>query len=284
MKELNKNDSQNFIKSFLKRIVRRLKYEIRVLLKLYEPESKLISDNQKYWNRDYSNPILAQDAHWKNFGKFEDHQQWLNLGKEHLDLITTYSSALNVRFPVKQVIEWGCGGGANAIHFAPKTEKFIGIDITTESLDECNKQILNIGLNNFVPLLINASSPESVLNSQIKNADIFICTYVYELFPSPEYGIKVLKLANELLKENGIAFIQIRYNNGKRLRKSKKWGYFNHPYSMTTYTLEEFWEKSKVCGFEPLGIYLKPHQPLVNDNCYAYYFLKKSKAGKSPIN
>jgi cyclopropane fatty-acyl-phospholipid synthase-like methyltransferase len=197
-----------------------------------------------------------------------------------LNLITAYSFVLNIKFPVKQIIEWGCGGGANAVHFASKTEKFIGIDITSKSLDECNKQILNIGLNNFVPVLINASTPESVLNNHIKNVELFICTYVFELFPSPEYGINVLKLANEMLKENGMAFIQIRYNDGKKWLKSKRWGYNQHPYTMTTYSLEEFWEKSKECGFDPLGIYLKPYQPLVNDNWYAYYFLKKV----NPVN
>ncbi|MGC9355425.1 MAG: hypothetical protein ACP5D9_16370, partial [Mariniphaga sp.] len=133
MKVSNKYKPQYFIKSLLKRIARRLRYEFRERFKLYESESKLISENQKYWNRDYSDPVLAQDAHWKNFGKFEDHQRWLNLGKEHLNLITTYFSVLNIKFPVKQTIEWGCGGGANAVHFAPETEKFIGIDITSES-------------------------------------------------------------------------------------------------------------------------------------------------------
>lgn len=276
---MEKQNVKNHLKQFrllFGRIVKRIVFELRDRLKLYESESKLKSDNQDYWNRAFnSTTTLAQDSHWKDHGKFEDEQRWLRLGKEHLDLIRTYSSVLQLNFPLNQIVEWGCGGGANAVHFAPLTEMFIGVDITAESLEECNRQIINIGLSNFVPVLINATTPESVLNEPIKDVDLFICTYVFELIPSQSYGLQILKLANAMLKDNGIAFIQIRYSDGKRWLKPKRWGYSQHPYIMNTYTLEDFWEKTKECGFEPIGIYLKPHQPLVNDSYYAYYFLKK---------
>jgi hypothetical protein len=249
--------------------------EFRIKMHLFDSENKLSSDNQDFWNGDYSNSGIAQGAHWKNNGVFEDNQVWFKIGKEHLDLILNYSSVLNIQFPVKQIIEWGCGGGANAVHFAPLTEKFTGIEITSESLIECNKQVLEAGFNNFHPILIDASTPESVLNEKINEADLFICTYVYELLPSPAYGLTVLNLANKLLKDNGIAFIQIRYNDGKKGIKPKRWGYKFHASSMTSYTLEEFWEYSKEFGFEPLCLYLQPTQPLVHEQCYAYFFLRK---------
>lgn len=240
-----------------------------------DSESKIASDSQDYWNQDYSNPILAQDAHWKNKGIFEDHQRWLSMGKEHLDLILSYSSILGFQLPVKQIVDWGCGGGANAVHFAPFAEKYIGIDITSESLAECKKQILECGINNFHPILIDASSPESILTKNINEVDLFHCLYVFEQFPSPAYGLNILKIANKMLKNDGVAFIQIRYNDGRKEEKPKRWGYKLRPYRMTTYTLEEFWENAKAIGFEPVGIFLKPQQPLVRDTCYAYYFLKK---------
>lgn len=264
--------------SFIKKLYKKISHLIGINRNEKQPndsEFKLVSDNQDYWNQDYSNSNLAQDAHWKDKGIFEDQQRWLSLGKEHLDLITSYASVLNLQMPVKQILEWGCGGGANAVHFAPLTEKFIGIDINQENLDECNKQILDCGFNNFHPVLINSATPESILNEKISKVDLFICTYVFELFPSPSYGLNVLQLANKLLRDNGIAFIHIRYNDGRIELKSKQSDYKKNAYFMTTYTLEEFWEKSKEFGFEPLGIFLKPKQPLVGDRCYAYYFLKK---------
>ncbi len=251
--------------------------KFRNRIHLFDSENKLASDNQNFWNWDYSIPGSGQNAHWKNNGIFEDQQLWLSLGKENLDLILKYSSVLSFQFPVKQIIEWGCGGGANAVHLAPLTDKFIGIDITSESLEECNKQVLKCGLNNFHPILIDASAPESVLNNPINEADLFICTYVYEIFPSPAYGLRILKLANKMLKNEGIAFIQIRYNDGKKLLKPKRWGYKIHVGQMTTYSLEEFWKNSKECGFEPLSIYLMPTQPLVDEHYYAYFFLKNEK-------
>ena len=272
MKTLTKNFLLKELRSKTISLIDRL----RNITHLYESEHKLASDNQKFWNKDYSNPIVAQEAHWKNNGKFEDQQRWLNLGKEHFDLLSNYSSVIDFQLPVKQIVEWGCGGGANAVHFAPLTEKFIGIDITSESLAECNKQILELGYNNFQPILIDATTPELVLNHKISEIDLFICVYVFEQFPSPDYGLTVLNLANKMLKNDGIAFIQIRYNDGRRKgMKSKRWGYKFHPYRMTTYSLEEFWKNSKEYGFEPLGIYLKPEQPLVVDHSYAYFFLKK---------
>jgi 2-polyprenyl-3-methyl-5-hydroxy-6-metoxy-1,4-benzoquinol methylase len=250
--------------------------KFRSVFHIYDSENKLAADSQDYWDRDYFDKSkLAQDAHWKNKGIFENQQRWLSIGKQHLDLILKYSSVLNLQFPVKQIVEWGCGGGANAVHLAPLTDNFVGIDIASDSLVECKKQVSEIGLNNFQPVLINAVSPETVLKENLAGVDLFICTYVFELFPSPKYGLNVLNLANKMLSSNGIAFIHIRYNDVKKELKSKRWGYKLHPYIMTTYTLEEFWESSKECGFEPLGIYLTPKQPLVNDSSTAYFFLKK---------
>ncbi len=94
-------------------------------------------------------------------------------------------------------------------------------------------------------------------------------------FQVQKKGLKILKLGFELLGNNGVALIQIRYSDGNNSQKSKRWGYKFHPYSMTSYTIEEFWESSKMIGFEPLGIFLKPFQPLVNDRRYAYFFLMK---------
>jgi 2-polyprenyl-3-methyl-5-hydroxy-6-metoxy-1,4-benzoquinol methylase len=244
--------------------------------KLYESENKLAADAQKYWDKDYSEkPKLAQDAHWKNNGIFENHERWLKLGKEHIDLVKNYTSILKPHQKIGQIVEWGCGGGANAVHFAPYAKKFIGIDVAIESLDECKKQLSNIGLSNFQPLLINASTPELVLDGQIAETDLFICTYVYELFPSPAYGINVLELAYKMLKPGGMAFIQIRYNDGRKDLRPKRWGYKFNATFMTTYTLEEFWNYSSKIGFEHVNLFLKPKQPLVDDRCYAYYFLRK---------
>ena len=250
---------------------------IRSHFGIYESEKKLATDSKKYWSGDYVNNVtIAQDAHWQNRGIFEDTSRWLALGKEHIDLISLYSGVLGIEFPIDRMVEWGCGGGANAVHFAPLTKEYIGIDISKDSLRECERQMNKFGYRNFIPVLVDAVDPESITSEDIFNNDLFLCTYVYELFPSPEYGITVLKLANSMLKKGGIAVIQIRYNDGRKGMASKRWGYGKNPYQMTTYTLEEFWKQTRYKGFQPFGIFMKPEQPLINDMCYAYYFLKKT--------
>jgi len=251
---------------------------VRVKFKLYKSEDKRISDSKEYWTGDYSgNSKLAQDAHWRGKGIFEDEERWLKVGEENLDLITRYSGILNLHFPLKQIVEWGCGGGANAIHFAPKTDEFVGVDITPGSLEECEQQVRKSGLNNFRPILIDASHPESIINEININPDLFLCTYVYELLPSPAYGLIILKIANTILKKDAIALIQIKYNDGKKLCCTKRWRYKDNPYNMTAYSIEQFWNYAVEYGFEPIGVTLKPKQPLVNDQHYAYYILRKKQ-------
>jgi len=265
-----------FLLRKIKKMAKKISGKFRNTFGIYDSESKLASDAQDYWRRDYSKKEnLAQDAHWKNKGIFQDTNRWLSLGKEHLDLIMQYASVCNLDFPVNKIVEWGCGGGANAVHFAKYTKEYIGIEITQESLNECKSQLVAYGFNNFKPVLINVDTPETINQYKITNVDFFLCTYVYELLPSPSYGIKILQLAFDMLKTGGVALIQIRYHDGIKNLKSRKWDYKSNPYLMTTYTIEEFWNQSVEIGFTPLGIYLKPVQPLVNDFQYAYYFLRK---------
>ena len=220
---------------------------------------------------------MVEDAyHWRGKGVFEGNEEgWLQLGREHLDLVNSYACQLDLKFPVDKIVEWGCGGGANAVHFGSKANKYFGIDINPESLSECTNQMSNFGYRNFHPFLIDTSNPEKALVEDIKDSDFFICTYVYELLPSPEYGLRILELANRILKINGIGFIQIKYNSGERKFRSRKWGYKLNPYNMTTYTIEEFWNHTLAFGFQPYGVYLMPKQEIVSDYRYAYYFLKK---------
>lgn len=266
----------NKISDTVNRYVIALEDTIRSIFNISQSEDKVISDSVKYWSKDYSeNSTLSQDAHWRGKGIFEDEERWLKVGKENLDLISRYSGPLNLHFPVKQIVEWGCGGGANAIHFAPKTDEFVGIDIAAESLKECEQQITRCGLNNFHSILIEASRPESVLSDRNLCPDIFLCTYVYELLPSRAYGLRILNIANKILKNDGVALIQVRYSDGRMDKYATKSKYSKNPYNMTTYTIEEFWNHAISHGFEPVGVVLKPVQPLVNDQHYAYYILAK---------
>ena len=259
---------------FLMEIGNKLQHEIRTRIQYFDSEQKLEDDAQEYWNQ--ASPKKSA-SHWRDNDEF-DEQNWLKLGKEHLSLVNSFASMAELHFPVNKIVEWGCGGGANAVQFGSLTKRYFGIDINTETLDECRNQMKIWGYDNFQPVLIKVNDPEAGLIDEMREADLFICTYVFELLPNPEYGLRLLRLANQALKVHGAGLIQIRYNELGRKHSSRRWGYKIKPYHMTTYSLKEFWNYTLAYGFQPFGIYLMPEQKIVNDVRYAYYFVKKTRS------
>ena len=71
------------------------------------------------------------------------------------------------------------------------------------------------GLNNFRPILVGAKNPEVALAEMPGPCDLFLSTYVFELIPYPEYGVRLLKIARNMLAPAGIAVIQIKYSDAK---------------------------------------------------------------------
>jgi SAM-dependent methyltransferase len=247
---------------------------IRDYFNLIDSEEKIINDSEKYWNNE-SKKELKQYSHWRGQGVFIDDSRWVSIGLQHLEMYKEFACLENFNKSLERVIEWGCGGGANAIYFAKIARDYYGVDISNDSLDECKKQLSKEGLENFQPILIEASKPESVCELISETCDLFLSTYVFELIPSQEYGIKLLKIAYQLLKNNGMALIQIKYSTEAPHTQSKKRDYNKNMTSMTTYSIEQFWTLAEECGFKPQAIKLVPKQPLVDDERYAYFFLLK---------
>src|SRR6266849_6674009 len=244
---------------------------------LNRSENKLISDSQSYWN-NLSDRSRNQNSHWRGVGIFADDSRWLSLGHGHLELYEEFARALNLRHSPKRIVEWGCGGGMNAVHFAPLCLEFYGVDISSASLEECGRQLIAAGFSNFTPVLIDAADPEAAVSRVGGPCDLLISTYVFELLPTPEYGIRVLRVAHELLAPGGIGMIQMKYSEANRTTASRRWAYAKNLAWNATYRIEEFWEAAEQCGFTPKMVTLLPKQPLVNDRNYAYFLLVKAGA------
>lgn len=242
-----------------------------------ESETKLIGDSQNYWN-DQSDAYLKQNSHWRGVGKFADDSRWLALGRQHLQLYEEFARVLDIKHPLKRIVEWGCGGGMNAIHFGRLAEEFCGIDISSANLEECAKQMTAAGLRNFTPILINAAAPEAVLACVRGPCDLLISTYVFELLPTPEYGLRLLRIACELLTPGGAVIVQIKYSGADQITTSRRWAYAKNLAWNATYKIEEFWQAAERSGFTPMMVKLVPKQPLVNDRNYAYFLLVKDRA------
>jgi 2-polyprenyl-3-methyl-5-hydroxy-6-metoxy-1,4-benzoquinol methylase len=239
-----------------------------------EPETKLIKDSQSYWNTQ-SSRSYEQDSHWRGGGIFADESRWVALGLQHLQLYQEFARIAPLGRPLKRIVEWGCGGGMNAIHFGHLADEFCGIDIARASLEECKKQMSSVGLHNFTPILIEASEPEAALGRVAEPCELFLCTYVFEVLPSPEYGIRILRIAHQLLAPGGMALVQIKYKDSWRTA-SRMWGYAKNLAWHTTYRIEEFWQAAEQSGFTAKMITLVPKQTLINDQNYAYFLLLKS--------
>lgn len=244
----------------------------RNLLGWHESEEKLTRDAQQYWDAPQPAGKRETFAHWRGFC---DDATWMEIGRESLAVFDRLAPSAGFDGQMKRVVEWGCGGGANAIHFGQRCERFVGVDITSESLDECAKQMRIAGLRyRFEPVRVDAATPETALDAiGPGTCDAFVSFYVFEVFPTPEYGARILRLARKLLRPGGIAIIHAKYETGLATR-SRRWGYKLGVASMTSYRIDEFWQVAEQSGFAPASVSLMPRQPLVNDERYAYFALR----------
>ncbi|SDU10663.1 Methyltransferase domain-containing protein [Amycolatopsis keratiniphila] len=241
-----------------------------VAIGLRQPESRISADAQNYW-RQPSGPRWSADSHWRDSSAFRGNDLWQKIGQEHLALFEAGARMTEFARPWKRVVEWGCGGGANAVRFAPRAGEFIGVDISTESLAECGKQVANACDTPFLPVIIEVAEPEAALGKIDGECDVFLSFYVFELIPTPEYGERLLRIAHELLAPGGLALIQIKYDAGTWRTRPRRRSYARGLADMTTYRVEEFWQIAARCGFTPEAVHLVPRNEL--DERYAYFFL-----------
>lgn len=236
-----------------------------------ETDDKLSEDAQRYWNAP-STELLNQHSHWRGAGVFADDDLWLAWGRRQLEIYRQFSRMFGVIKPPRRIVEWGCGGGANAVHFAPMAESYIGVDIAGPSLQECARQLESTGFRNFEPVLIDAGAPERALTHIKQKCDLFLAIAVFEAFPTPEYGLQVLRIARDLLNEGGMAFIQIRFIRNSWNSRPKRFAYKRH-ISSNAYRVEAFWDDAERAGFSPQAVQLVPFERLNSQTNYAYFIL-----------
>ncbi|MFC2023762.1 class I SAM-dependent methyltransferase [Chloroflexota bacterium] len=171
--------------------------------------------------------------------------------------------------PIHSMIEWGPGGGTNAVQFCSEVTHLYGVDISAANLAECERQLEMRGFLGFRPILVDAKQPELCQACMESPAAFFLSTAVYQHFPSKQYGVRVTELAHRLLADGGAALIQIRYDDGSERFKPRQRDYCSNVVTFTSYGIVEFWQIVTQLGFNPLAIVLDPK---VN---YAYYFLEK---------
>lgn len=237
-----------------------------------QSESRIAADSQRYWART-DGKRWAANSHWRAAPEFGDGELWSRIGREHLELFERGARMAGFTRPWDRIVEWGCGGGANAVHFAPRAKEFIGVDISLETLDECTKQVAAVCGTPFQAVPIDVAHPEKATGLISGQCDIFLCLYVFELLPTPEYGARILRIARELLAPGGLALIQVKYDDGRWSTGPRRRSYTTAVAEMTTYPIPTFWQLAENCGFTPEMVHLVPKNEL--DERYAYFLLSK---------
>jgi SAM-dependent methyltransferase len=167
-------------------------------------------------------------------------------------------------------VEWGPGGGSNVLAFSAHYKRLAGVDISEPNLDRCAKELVDAGVKDFVKVPIDASRPADALAALGDGwADFFLSTAVFQHFPGKDYGAQVLGVARRLLRPDGLALIQTRYDDGSEKFAPKSGDYRKNAIYFTSYRVEEFWRLLDEAGFEPIAVRLDPK---VN---YAFYFARR---------
>lgn len=268
---------QDRIRHEFAQAARRLQFFILRTLGRGQNEKELIRDSVEYWNSGERFGVDVKDySHWRGAGPWKDEKRWLTLGQPHRRLYDQLRGLTSTDAPARRIVEWGCGGGANAVHFLREAREFCGIEISQASLDECRRVLLEAGFDGFRGVLIDAEKPEEATQAAGNDFDFFLSTYVFELIPSKNYGERILRVALQLLRSGGLALVQIRYDDGTARSSQKRLDYFRDCTRFTSYRVEEFWALLEKVGFIPEFVWLAPKQTEeFSGDLYAYFGMRK---------
>ena len=244
-----------------------------------QSEAELASETMRYWNEgDKAGVDLKDYSHWAGAGPWQDREKWLALGRVHFEMYAQLCLVTGTPRPIGNAVEWGSGGGANAIHFIREVQAFCGIEIAQASLNECGRVLADAGFQGFQPVLISAGNPEQALELAPGPFDLFLSTYVFELLPGRSYGERILRIAWQMLKPGGLALIQIRYDDGSPRSLQKNADYFRHSSRFTSYRVEEFWVLAQKLGFQPRYVTLVPDKVAgFSGDLYAYFAMSRPR-------
>ena len=256
---------------------RKLKVYWRSLTGYRESEAELAEAANRFWN-DHTSAAAApraEQSHWRGAGCFADDGLWLRLGREHLDLLQAALHRHGLPVQADRVVEWGCGGGMNAVHFARGASAYYGVDIARASLEECGRQLAREGMAGYAPVLVDARSPQDAVRAVGEPCDLFVCTYVFELLPSEAHALALLDIAYAMLRPGGVALLQVRIRAVGLGSRSRPWDYAANMAHNVTFTRQGFSAACTARGFRVLEVLDKPAVPELHEKGYAYFVLQR---------
>lgn len=232
-------------------------------------EAEIAMEAADLWSEGRQSAAVRDMSHWEGEGRWADREAWRAIGAVHFQMARELCAHVGLGWPIRRMIEWGPGGGSNAIAFSKVLESFTAVDISKPNLDECRRQLEAIPFGGFTPVHLTSPDPWVVAADLGTEMDLFLSTAVYQHFPGKAYGLEVTRIAYHCLRSPGVALIQIRYDDGKSKYQPKVSDYREQFVTFTSYGISEFWDLATEVGFTPLYVKLGTHTN------YATFFLAK---------
>ena len=175
-----------------------------------EAAEVLAADTGRYWSRSSSTPWIRDLSHWRGQGRWSDDRTWRAIGERHFASFEQLCATAQHARPIRSMVEWGPGGGSNAVAFAREMTEFYGVDISEANLTECGQQLSRMDFAGWRPVKIDAADPRGCLNAIKTPIDFFLSTAVFQHFPGKAYGAQVMRIAHQLLAPRGLALVALK--------------------------------------------------------------------------
>lgn len=196
-------------------------------------QTKEQTDVTAYWNRTCERGRYF--SHWRSARPAD---WWEQIG-------LTHGAMLREQWPEvaddtgEVWIEWGPGGGANAVMLAEFVGRLYGVDISRANLEACRRELVARCFHGFESVLIDVDEPERVAGLLLP-ADGFLSTATFQHFPSKQYTERVVGLIPQVVRPGGYVFIQIRRDSPRDYAEYAGLPYQQRALYATVYGVEEF--------------------------------------------
>lgn len=239
-----------------------------------QSDARLAAESRAYWTT-VEDETWRSNSHFRDAAAFaDDPSLWRRLGEDHRRMVDDLAAGAGWSVPNPRVVEWGCGGGANAVAFAPHASEMVLVDLSERTLEEARQQVAAACDTPVRTVRVDVDDPLSAV-PRVGTCDLFLCFYVFELVPSPEHGRRILQAAAAALEPGGLAVVQFKYDDGRRGSGSRRRHYTRALAAMTTYAIPDFWAMAEECGLRPRLLTLVPRNEL--DRKYAYLAMTRSE-------
>lgn len=87
-----------------------------------QSSAKIARDAELFWSLSDNDSQLRDLSHWRGEGRWSNISAWTEIGTKHFEMFERLCLFTSTRRPISTMVEWGPGGGANAVHFVNEVQ------------------------------------------------------------------------------------------------------------------------------------------------------------------